>query len=135
MKMHLFALAFTLMSIPVSAEPPSPSEQSLYEKSRVDVLLNLSDEDLTAYCVTLKFGSDLLPELRKQVLAAESEVSALKEQGLQETHPRYRSAAAVLKSRREQFNAELAALRKGLKIEQAITQTVMAELNKRSKFF
>jgi hypothetical protein len=136
MNVYAFALFLFLFALPAFAQSSNPlPDQRLYEKIRAEVLLKLSDEDLANYCIATKFGGELLPELRKEVFEGESELASLQSEGIQETHPKFRAAASVLKIRRQQLASELASLRKGLEIEHAIAQASLAELNKRSKFF
>ena len=122
------ALIPSLMPARADTTEPTAYEQALYNKSRYQVISKLDDDAFVSYCVTMNVGGDTLLKFHDAILAKQTELTDLINQGLTNEDPRVMTINATLRDLRYQFGIKITEARKGLEIESEIANATLTAL-------
>lgn len=128
-------LVFTVTLLPkLQAQQLSAYQQALYDKSRYDTLLALSNNDLASYCITNNVRSETLGKLSSEIAAAEAELRTAASAGLRMGNPKIDSLNANILGKRQAYEAEIKQIRKGIEVDRRVAQNTLATLRKAREY-
>jgi len=138
MKATSFSTGLLLVSLiqflPARAdEQPTAFEKALYDRSREHILSKLDDDDFVSYCVTMNVGGDTLIKIHDEILAKQTELLDLQNQGMSDEQPQVMAVNAALKNLREQFTVKILEARKGIEEESKIADETLTALSQYQK--
>ncbi len=96
---------------------------AMSRKVRLERVRNLTIEELESALPTLGLEDSTVTQLKQSYLATQTSIEQMRRQGLQEEHPRMRSAAATLIQYRDQLNTLIAGIRTALEIDLTVSET------------
>jgi hypothetical protein len=125
----MMALCPLLLPVRGADAQPTAFEKALYDKARYQVLSRLTDVDFASYCVTMNVGGETLLKFHDEILAKQTELADLNNQGLTSDNPQVMAVNAALKDLRTQYTVKISEARKGMEIESTIAEATLTALS------